>query len=599
MEEQETSEPEQYPALNKPVKLTDDELHALTIALCDQVDASENAKGRVKARWDSVQHIYACDEQSSTLRLIDGWKPVIRPLYRQKADKISNLVRSAYFSIKPWAQLIDSSGSEPVNDVENTLQAFMEDSNLKTVCRDALLDMVHHNCGVLKCHTTEEGQLDATSVRPYDMMFYPCQVKDQTRCKTIGHRSSLMRWEIDELVRSKVYRKDVDVAKLGLASTAIAQDAIEVHTAATVADDDEIAFWELCTKLKLAGDSKREWIIVCLETESRQILSIERYPYSTPWYFVFKTSTKEKTMFPRDSLGGVFQHLQLNYNDIHTVIFQGSLMAAFPTAFISGGMLTNKVTTYKPGQLIETGDDIKVQYIETRFNPGSLGAESEKIEEIADSLAGTSQLASSENLNPNTSATAVHGLLNADSENKDNYVENVETTFQMLFRYLLELLEVHAPAISARMGPKWEIQPDANVDRRTIDVQPTGGGATTDPRFLTQKLAMLQQMSQDPNSTLDPVKVQRKSIETLDLPFDTDSLMNEPGPNQQPMTNGEKQQQLAAIQQARMGAMVPGVPGMGGDPVAPARQGRPTQPAPANVGGGAVGAPASAGALPR
>ena len=153
-------------------------------------------------------------------------------------------------------------------------------------------------------------------------------------------------------------------------------------------------------------------------------------------------------MFPRDSIGAIFQHLQLNYNDIHTIIFQGALMSAFPTAFVSGGMLSNKVTTYQPGQLIETGDDIRVQYIETRFNPGALGSESAKIEEIADSLTGTSQIASSQNLAANTTATEARGVLSADSENKDSYVENVEPTFQLLFTYLLEVLEVHAAAIS-------------------------------------------------------------------------------------------------------------------------------------------------------
>ena len=585
MTELDTKELAESQAIGKPVTLTDEEKSKLILALCDQIEASECAKERVKDRWESVQHIYNCDDQSSTLHVVDGWKPVIRPLYRQKADKIANVVRSAYFSIKPWAQLIDSSGYEPVSDVERTLQYFLEDSPMKTVSKDVFLDMVHFNCGVMKCSATDTGQLDATSIHPHDMMFYPCQVKDQTKCKTIGHRSSMMRWEIEELVQSNVYSSDVDCRKLGIAGEVNAHTMNETLTSSVVADDDQIAFWEVCTKLKLSGDTKREWYIVCLEIESGQLLSIERYPYSVPWYFIFKTGTKEKNMFPRDSIGGIFQHLQLNYNDIHTIIFQGSLMSAFPTAFISGGMLSNKVTTYQPGQLIETGDDIRVQYIETRFNPGALGAESAKIEEIADSLTGTSQIASSQNLASNTTATEARGVISADSENKDSYVENVEPTFQLLFTYLLEVLEVHAAAISTRMGGKWEIHPEANVDRRTIDVQPTGGGATTDPRFLAQKLATLQQMSQDPNSTLDPIKVQRKSIETLDLPFDTDSLMNDPGPDQQPMTNGQKQQQLAALQQARMGPMVPGMPGVGGGAGAPGGPGPAAMPQTSNAGG--------------
>lgn len=148
------------------------------------------------------------------------------------------------------------------------------------------------------------------------------------------------------------------------------------------------------------------------------------------------------------------------------------------------------------------------------------------------------------------------------------------------------------------MGKKWEIHPEANVDRKNIDVQPTGGGATTDPRFLAQKLATLQQMSQDPNSTLDPIKVQRKSIETLDLPFDTDSLMNDPGPDQKPMTNAEKQQQLAAIQPARMGPMVPGMSGMGGGPGAPGGAGSTGMPQAPNAIRGPIGPHPPIGPVP-
>ena len=65
--------------VGKSVTLTDEEKSKLILTLCDQVDASESAKERVKDRWESVQHIYNCDDQSSTLNIVPASTEVILP----------------------------------------------------------------------------------------------------------------------------------------------------------------------------------------------------------------------------------------------------------------------------------------------------------------------------------------------------------------------------------------------------------------------------------------------------------------------------------------------------------------------------------------
>lgn len=513
------------------VKLTKDQANKIAASVCDEIDASEVAKSNIENRWNRVMDMYRCDPKGSNLHLVDGLQPYTFPLYRQKANAISRTVSGAYFSVKPWAQLVDSSGHQPLDSVERTLQAFLESSNLKNTMSSVLLNMVHFNCGILRVKLCSDGTLEADNVHPQHSMMHPVQVSDYRKLKTMGHRFFLMRFEVEERIESKEYDLDVDVSRIGqVASNETTRDAVYAHSSSVGKDDDEIECWEFCTKLKLKGDTKREWYLGVLEKSSRQLLRLEKLPYSRPWYFVFKTSYDEDNMFPSDSVGNINQGLQLAFNDIFTTLLHGSYMAAFPLAVVSGGMLSNKVAAYQPGQMIESGDDIRLQYIETRFNPGALPAIASKIEELADGVTGISRFGTSQNLPASTTATAASGFLNAQQESKDYYVEIVETTFNEMFEFCFELMHKHSETIAKKMGHRWQILPDSFVDASAFDLQATGGGATTDPRLLGQKLATLQQMAQAPTSQLDPVKVEEKVIETLDLPFDTVALKKAPAP---------------------------------------------------------------------
>lgn len=541
-----------YDSKSVKVELSKEKAKTLAQGLCNQIDSSITGRESVKDRWDMIENIFRCDQKTSNLQIADSFESYVFPMYRQKATKIGRTVLGAYFNLKPWVQMIDvtrpvqqqdpnAPPPQPIPDVERTYQSWLESSNLKNVFSTVFMNMVHFNCGIAQVCTKPDGSLFARNIHPSKSIFYPCQTPDYNSLITMGHQFLPLRGDIEEGLESGLYNKDwLDLDKCGVATnraTRTTNDEVMAHDnpIMTNGDDEPIECYELVTKLKLKGDTKREWYLALVEKQGEQLMSLEHYPYSRPWYFVYKTSYDEDNMYPSDSIGGVMQGLQLAYNDGNTLMLQGSLAGAFPLIVVSGGSLSNKTVSYQAGQMIESSDEIKLQYVSTGFNPGALAPMMQKIEQLADGVSGMSRLGTTEALPGHTTATAASGFLQAQQESKDEYVEGVASPFKDMAEFIFEMMVKHTPKIALRMGKKWQINPNAEIDPTAIDIQPTGGGTTTDPQLLGQKLMTLQQMASNPASSLDPEKVETKMVEAMDFPFDTDSLKKPPpNPNTPP-----------------------------------------------------------------
>lgn len=521
------------------VSLTVEEASQIATQLCDQIDESTNAKEQVKDRWDMVDAIFRCDNKSSNLHIVDGLDPYVFPMYRQKATKIGRTILGAYYNLSPWVQMVDVGKTVPdsipieTDKIERTMQAWQESSNQKSVMSPVLMNAVHYNCGIAQVCTKPDGTLFFRNVHPSKSVLYPCQTSDYNQLMTMGHQFHKLRYQLEEGLEDGTYNKDwFDLSRVGEdQNRRTTNDQVEAKDFPVLQSraDESIECYELITRLKLDGDERRELYKCCVEKESVQLMCIERYQYSRPWYFVFKTNYDEDNMYPSDSIGGVMQGLQLAYNDLWTTVLHGSYMAAFPLIIISGGSLGNKVSSYQPAQCVETGDDVKLQTLATQFNPGALPMVGQKFEDLADAVSGVSRIGDLQPMPSHTTATAASGFLAAQQESKDEYVEGVESTFREMYEFIFEMLDVHGRVVMKKMGAKWQI--DAPIERSSISLEPTGGGTTTDPQLLGQKLRAIYEMALAPNSIFDLAKVEKMIAEAMDFPADTDSLMKtEPTP---------------------------------------------------------------------
>ena len=430
-------------------------------------------------------------------------------------------------------------GIKNASKVELTFQSWLESSQLKNKMSTVWINTVHFNCGIAQVYVDDKGNLCSQAINPEKSVLYPCEVSDYNQCITMGHGFEKLRYQLEEGCDSGIYDKLwFNVDRAGMAPNRnTTNDIIEAKDNPVEAGrgDEQIECYELITKLKLKGDSVRKLYIVEVEKESRQLMSLKPYQHSRPWYFVYRTSFDEENMYPSDSIGGVMQGPQLAYNDGNTMMLQGSLMSAFPFTVISGGIISNKVGSYQAGQLYETSEDVKVHSLSTNFNPSAIPMVMQKFEELSDAVAGVSRLGTVQPLPGHTTATAAHGFLAAQQESKDEFVEAVSLTFKEMMEFCFELMVTHSAIIATRMGARWRISQYDNIDPKSIDIQPTGSGTTTDPVMLGQKLSTLAQMSENPNSIFDSEKIERLLFESMDLPYDIESMLKPPVPPDAPV----------------------------------------------------------------
>lgn len=571
------------------LKLSQQQRDDIGSSLREYVNACDSEKSNVSPRWKEVRGHYNLDISTAGVQIFDDVPGERIPFYRPQCDRVQQSLSAAFYSVEPWAQLsaapdyaddieaekvVDEElGIEPKRPVvpalERTMQAFVENSNLRDQHSIAFRNMIHSNCGMLRVRVEEDGYLCADNIHPENALFYPTKVSDYKKLLCIGHRFNLMRFECQEKIDSGEYYKDLTAEQFGVAEKAI--DPTSPYPDQVVdRDTDLLELYEFNIRLKLTGDKKREWYIGVVDAVSGTLLRLEKSPYSRPWYFVFRTSFDEDSMLPMYSIGTTLVPIQRTVNNIWSLLVQGGYMSAFPFMVISGADgLRNKVQKMKAGQVLFESNEVKVQQIRTDFNPSTLPMMLNLAQNLGDGVTGIGRLGQSQNLPTSTTATAANGMLAAQDASRDSYVESCQTVMSDMFDFILELMATHSIDIAPALGGKWELLPNDDIRWRDIKVQVTGSGATSSPQLLMQKLQMLIELAKDPNSQLDARAVIEMLVEALDLPFATDGLK-------------VKNEDI----EGAMGGL-PQIPGMEGGMPLPEGQGIPIDPQVSGLGGGA------------
>lgn len=548
------------------LRLNEEQRDQLAQTICQEIEASERAKGSLPLRWERNEKIYHVDPDVSALHVAEGMQAYNIPLYRQKADRVIGTVHSAITGLYPYVQALDDS-AEGNNDeaVERGLQAMADDGDFATKFKQVLRLAVNTNLGTLRVRPelrTRAVTMDW--IHPGNMMCYPSEHGEFREAKTVGHRFFKMRYRVEAEQRAGNYYEEEIFG--GDDPNAHYQGRTNIRTETTQAvaqDEEQVELWEVIHECDLKGDGNYRRYLCVVAKSQQKLLACQEYPYSIPWYFDVRLDDAGGQVWPNDSLAQVMQGVQMAYSDIHTTLIHGSYMAAFPMVVVSGGALPVKAKKYGPSTLIESPTDVRVQAIATAFNPGALPMEGQKLEEVADSVSGISRLGVSEAIPASTTATAAGGMLQAQQERKDQYTESVSPAVARIWEFLYELLAHHFEAVRRVLGSRFPASLTYGVVMgRKFRFQVTGRNGASSPQSLLQKLQFLAMLTQNPQSSLDYTRIEERMLQALELPFSTQGLRKH-GPSVQEleqlivaMAQGQvtPQQAIAALQQDKNGA---------------------------------------------
>lgn len=494
------------------------------------IDASTQAVSDLADRWDVAEALYNLDYNEVGLNTVEGLKSYPIPIWKPKADRIIGTIFQGITGIDPYVQVLTDDGSnERAEGIEKTLQLMAGRGNTKDTFDRAFLQGitigVNTNIALLYVHKKKEGGVSFKAVHPKDAVAYPHEMGCIDDMVTVGHRFYKMRSWVEDQQLAGYYLPGT----LGSADSKVGDEAGRSSAFAMIQDtegveqkDDILRLYQICHKCELGEGYK--WYLFTLAYDDQVILKVEDYPYSRPFYFDLRFADEYGTFWPANSPGYSMQALQKAYTDLHNVIIQGAYATAFPNLVFEGGSMPVKYKRNVVGGVWEVPAGVKVSVLANQFRGEQLMQMIPQLEKIADSVSRISQLGTSQNLPSSTTATAAAGMLKAQEEGKDQYTAFVAPSVADIWRFLYELLEKHFDEFKSLYGVSMPLETREDLSGTPLRFEATGKSADTNPRVLLEKMQMLLQMSQAPDSRLDYQKVEGQVVQNMNIPLDMKSL---------------------------------------------------------------------------
>lgn len=521
--------------------LTRQQTEALGRRIADEIAAAQQVKSGLTERWRQSESLYRNEPGASGIRVIEGVEPLHIPLIQPQVDRICNSVFESLTAQYPMMQAVAESGDQHDADrIERLVQVMLDRAGFERVFPNVLRTAALCGLGILRLTLTNEGAR-LEPIHPNDFVVYPHSFPDLDRAKTVGHRFYLTSAEIDSLVRSGHCKRpdpqpsdDPDTDPSGRNPQ---YDLTGPHKPIE-GDDDLLELWEVLTRVEIDGTQTTCRAVI--EPHAGQLLALEKYPYSRPWYVDVRFSDEWGKFWPAGSIAQNLKDIQFLYSDLHNVMIWGSLVAAFPAMLLTGGSLGDKVRSYGPAQIIETPGAVQLQSVPVQFNAGAIPGMIEQVEKVAETVTRISRLGLGRQLRPNTTATEAASIVRYQNQGEQQYLAFAAQSVRALCELCQEFVRVHP-------GPIEAIYPSAapsplSAGSSPIRFEVTGRTQQNLPDALLEKLRFLLDLAHDPESGLDTASVIRAIMNALQLPTGIEKLVRNQQP--EPQRNGQSETEI-------------------------------------------------------
>ncbi len=403
-----------------------------------EIEASIEARAGLADRWKKNEELDAVKEGVTTLNVVEGMASYTVPLWAQKCDRMVTSLVSTMTSPSPMVQVLDDAqGGARAEDIEAGLGAMASRGGFKAAFRKCARVAFNTNNAI--CWVRSTSRLDAQGqperiggtpvvsgvefvpLHPRDCAFYPSSVPI-AEASTAGHRD----WTTVGKAKAKQDRgewfvvpleADGDPSLEGETDSARqVGDQLEKETTVEP-EDGAVELWHVVT----AVSGRR--VLLTLAYRTQKLLEVQEWPYPENGYADLRTLDHDGGAWSENSHAQRVQGLGFAYSDMANTIIQGSYLQAFPILVQTGPGFSSKLEGYKPGQLKQGPEGMKITPIPIPFNPGAMGDMMQEIKSAVDALTGISPVGTSEGMPRPTTATEIEALVQAQAESKGAHSE--------------------------------------------------------------------------------------------------------------------------------------------------------------------------------
>ena len=400
------------------IELTDEQRDELCNNVCEDFHKAQEAKGALPNRWKRNRELYECVEYADGLTPFEGAVCRHAPLTTPIIDTLVGNVCTPITTNSPYfmGKLHGEAGAS-TTDIEKTVQFFLELANFDSKVRISARQAALYNKSIIRIDYVElandnftealdvQVSLGARSyaglkidiIEPEDFFICPETPEGIPGSKICGHIFYRRIEEIKQLAKDEVYYKDLKVT--GDFPREEPGGSIRGENSLNLPGDETVKLATCFYKTKLEGDEREMWYNITVAPEQRCLLMVQKAIMPRPNYFSAEFQKDPLRFWSNSSVAQNLQGLQLLYNDLNNLVYNGAAISAYPTFTGSSmGMGPEKVVTVQPFGFLDTDSTTPISPILPQFNSSTLQfaianvrADAERVARISSAVMGVAQ----------------------------------------------------------------------------------------------------------------------------------------------------------------------------------------------------------------
>lgn len=506
-----------------PASALDPKSDELDSVLQRLITAAELARSNQEPRWTCLKDMYMQEAGKGIGRSpFNGWDARPTSLVSSRVDRLAEAVFTGLTKSEPYCQASPlDGGQQQADDLETGIQAVVQRSGFDQAFRIALRSAALYSPGILWVRVTDQG-VKTETVSPDRFVALPAYERNVCRGHLYGHRVDMTLWEAEEMREKGGWRKEIEFAAFTQSGALSSKDGASEGQIASENDWQTVAIYHLLVKLQIG--KRAGWWSIIYHRDQNKWLKVEEYALDRPWYVPVRLHFEPNLFWPETSPANRLQGMMHDHTTMQAIIVGGAMFKSVGV-LVGGPSLKDGFQTFQPGQLLPNPGGTPVSAVFPPISIEEALAAKGAIEQDADAALGLSKLGTAQELD-NATATETSILKGSQDMTLDAYAQHAAEALEEVFALVQHICTVHASAVQEHA--KWLGVEFYNNLTQIVEWKASGRAADNAPSVVNQKLAALVQMSQNPNSILDPQKVEEAAIRGLQIPVsDIEDLKKE------------------------------------------------------------------------
>jgi hypothetical protein len=495
----------------------------LAVEICKMIDEAMEAKGRLPERWKNCERRYRGEPDEQGVQVHDDSEPIAINIVKPRVDALVTKVCNPITSQRPYFSAFGyGTDRARLKMNEEVVQFLIERADFARKFRTATrlscqaapavfkvsfaIESVEHLAG--QSETSQDipepfkylgPEIDV--IHPNDFALYPLITGGIHAARLVGHRFAYRLREVKEKQQLGEYMDDASVyggddPQSWESGRAQDWSLTDEATGTTDIDDESVELWEVIVKYDLDDDGFEERYRAVVAKTSQELMEFEKYgalmssgefvPYSRPWYFPHAVVMPAYDEFYHANT--IVQDLvpvQGAYSDGMTLMIEGGKMQAFPAGFITGGKLNEKAKRYKAGEYHYLENDVKIQWVNSAFEPTVWPMMFPLLEKCADGLIRISAQGTAQ-VQGETASESVIAANNME-EGADEYRDVAALAPEEMCDLIREYAYIHYGILKLVYQDQFPCENREQI-KRPLRWEATGKTSDTNPQIVGQNI---------------------------------------------------------------------------------------------------------------